>query len=64
MHKENKIDQNTLKDMLQEDAYWKSKFREWKIVNISKLKIENNEYTNAALTLEDLHSEMLESIGQ
>lgn len=47
---------------LQEDIYWKSEFKKWKVLSIKKKFKNNDVYENRPLTLDDIRGEIIQEI--
>lgn len=62
LRSDNKIDDDQLIYRLQEDAFWKARFLEHKVLRIQKRKEENDVLTNKPLTLQDIRDETLQEI--
>jgi hypothetical protein len=53
------IDEGQFRSLVQEDCYWRAKFREWAIVGVQKLKKQDGQYTNTPLLIDDIRTEIL-----
>ncbi len=50
--------------ILQEDAFWQTRFAEWQTIGVKKLKVApNGNPTNTPLSLDDIRAEMLGAIS-
>lgn len=52
-----------LKYYIQEDAYWQSRFQDYQVLGVTRLKKENDTYINEPLTLSDIREEVLAEIA-
>lgn len=65
LQRQGSISLNEVQDILQEDAFWQARFREWKILGVTKLKIsKHGRAEDVPLTLEDIRTEILESLAE
>lgn len=63
LHEQKRISADQFQSLLQENVYWQTKFLEWQIVGVTKLKKVNGQYTSEPLTISDIQSEMLGSVS-
>lgn len=62
-HEAGRIDRGQLLSMLQEEAYWQTRFAEWGVIGVRKLKRNaDGAMTGQALTLDHIRSEILADI--
>ncbi|MBX9766480.1 MAG: hypothetical protein K2X47_04335 [Bdellovibrionales bacterium] len=61
LKREGKISNVQRRLLLQEHAYWQTKFLEWQIIGVSKLQKVNGQYTQQTLTIDIIEEEMLAS---
>jgi hypothetical protein len=58
-----KITEGELQSYLQEDAYWQNKFQDWNTLGITRLKNDDGQFIDQALTLSDIREEVLAEIA-
>lgn len=64
LHKRGRLSAPQLQQSLQEDLHWQTKFRWWETLNLGRLKLENGEVTDEALTLKDVRKETLRELAK
>ncbi len=62
LKRENRISEGKLIYLLQEDAYWQSRFRQWQILGLVRLKKQEGRFTSTPLQLDDIRTETIAEI--
>ena len=61
LYKEELLTQNEVTYILQENAFWMRKFKDWQVLNITRLQISEDGFSQKPLTIDVIQEEILTS---
>ena len=62
LHKSGKLTDKQLAFQLQEDAFWQTRFLEWEVLGVKKVKKVDGKYSQEPLTVQDIRSESVDEM--